>query len=107
MTTVGARNESDRAAWVEKALQRVPAGSRILDAGAGEQRYRRFCSHLEYLAQDFARYDGTGDGRGLQTGVWDQRRLDIVSDIEAVPEPATILLLGVAALGFGWLRRRA
>ena len=89
MTTVGARNESDRAAWVEKALQRVPAGSRILDAGAGEQRYRRFCSHLEYLAQDFARYDGTGDGRGLQTGVWDQRRLDIVSDIEAVPEPDT------------------
>jgi hypothetical protein len=32
---------------------------------------------------------------------------ECTGDCTTVPEPATILLLGVAALGFGWLRRRA
>jgi ubiquinone/menaquinone biosynthesis C-methylase UbiE len=73
--------------WLEQALLKVPAGARILDAGAGEQKYRRFCGHLEYVAQDFAQYDGAGDNSGLQMGSWDQSRLDIVSDITAIPEP--------------------
>lgn len=84
---VGKANESTRVAWVEQALADVPAGWRLLDAGAGEQRYRPACRHLNYVSQDFARYDGGGDGAGLQTGTWDQTRLDIVSDITAIPEP--------------------
>lgn len=36
MTTVGTHNESVRTAWLEQALKQIPAGSRILDAGAGE-----------------------------------------------------------------------
>jgi SAM-dependent methyltransferase len=84
---VGKSNESNRFAWVEQALADIPAGWRLLDAGAGEQRYRPACRHLDYVSQDFARYDGGGDGAGLQTGAWDQTRLDIVSDITAVPEP--------------------
>jgi ubiquinone/menaquinone biosynthesis C-methylase UbiE len=84
---VGKSNESTRFAWVEQALAEVPPGWRLLDAGAGERRYRSACSHLDYVSQDFARYDGGGDGSGLQTGVWDQRDLDIVSDITAIPEP--------------------
>jgi ubiquinone/menaquinone biosynthesis C-methylase UbiE len=82
---VGRSNESTRHAWIQRALKRLPAGSRLLDAGAGEQRFRPFCSHLKYVAQDFAQYDGRGDGSALQSARWDQSRLDIVSDIAAIP----------------------
>lgn len=84
---VGKRNEPARAAWIGRALADVPAGWRLLDAGAGEQQFRKFCEHLDYVSQDFAQYDGQGDGAGLQTTTWDQTRLDIVSDIVAIPEP--------------------
>ena len=85
---VGTRNESTREAWLEQALKQIPAGSRILDAGAGQLKYKKLCSHLDYLSQDFAQYDGKGDGSGLQTGSWDQSKIDIVCDISDIPEPA-------------------
>lgn len=84
---VGTRNQSTREEWLRETLLRVPQGSRILDAGAGELKYKPLCAHLEYVSQDFAQYDGQGDGQGLQTGNWDQTRLDIVSDIAKIPEP--------------------
>ena len=87
MTGVGTDNESNRTGWLENALQKIPTGGRILDAGAGERRFRRFCSHLDYVSQDFAQYDGVGDGKGLQTGSWDQDGLHLVCDICAIPEP--------------------
>lgn len=83
----GTRNQATREAWLERTLASIPAGSRILDAGAGELQYKRFCSHLQYVSQDFGQYDGQGDGIGLQKGSWDQSRLDIISDITAIPEP--------------------
>lgn len=87
MTKVGTYNQSKRVAWLEQTLKKIPAGSRILDAGAGEQAFKKFCTHLNYVSQDFAQYDGQGDGKGLQTGSWNQSQLDIVSDITAIPEP--------------------
>ncbi|MGV3599095.1 MAG: methyltransferase domain-containing protein [Bacteroidota bacterium] len=83
---VGQDNDSNRVQWIIDALKKVPSGSRILDAGAGELRFKQHCSHLNYVAQDFGQYDGSGDA-GLQTGSWDQTKLDIVSDITAIPEP--------------------
>lgn len=80
-------SERRRHDWVKKKLLALPNGLRILDAGAGEGRYRDFCSHLSYVSQDFARYDGKGDGKGLQVGNWDTRKIDIVSDITAIPCP--------------------
>lgn len=68
-------------------MAQIPAGSRILDAGAGELRYKHFCRHLDYVSQDFAQYDGQGNGIGLQSGTWDYPNLDIVSDITQIPEP--------------------
>lgn len=68
-------------------LKNIPTGSRILDAGAGEQQFRKFCAHLNYVAQDFGQYDGTGNDAALQTGKWDQSQLDIVCDISTIPEP--------------------
>lgn len=83
----GTQNLTVRETWLENTLSSLPPGNRILDAGAGELKYRRFCEHLEYVSQDFTQYDGQGDGVGLQKGTWDQSRLDIVSDITNIPEP--------------------
>lgn len=73
--------------WIKKTLQKIPRESRILDAGAGEQQYKKFCAHLRYTSQDFARYDGTGDKKGLQTGTRNHAGLDIISDITSIPRP--------------------
>ena len=86
MTTVGTQNEAPREAWLQETLAKIPDGARLLDAGAGEQRHKKYCGHLQYVAQDFAQYDGKGDAIGLQTGSWDQSQLDIVGDIAAIPE---------------------
>jgi ubiquinone/menaquinone biosynthesis C-methylase UbiE len=83
---VGKHNQSNRDLWLEKTLAKIPSGSRILDVGAGELKYKRLCAHLNYVSQDFAQYDGKGDGKGFQTGAWDQSKLDIVSDITSIPD---------------------
>ena len=85
---VGASNEHTRTAWVKRVLSETPAGLRILDAGAGELQYKKFCTHLDYVSQDFGLYDGRGDARGLQMGSWDQSQIDIICDITDIPEPA-------------------
>ncbi len=85
--TVGTTNESERKRWLRSTLAEVPAGSRILDAGAGELQFKEYCEHLEYVSQDFGSYDGTGDGGGLQMQSWDQSRIDILCDITAIPQP--------------------
>jgi ubiquinone/menaquinone biosynthesis C-methylase UbiE len=84
---IGQTNELFRIKWLEETLKKIPAGARILDAGAGELAQRKFCSHLNYVSQDFSLYSGVGDGKGLQTGTWDQSKLDIISDITAIPQP--------------------
>lgn len=82
---VGRDNEARRHEWVIGKLKNMQDGLRILDAGAGECRYKEFCTHLEYVSQDFNQYDGTGDQKGLQTTDWDISRIDIVSDICNIP----------------------
>ena len=84
---VGTHNKINREVWLEETLKKIPSGSRILDAGAGELQYKPLCRHLNYVSQDFAQYDGKGNEKGLQVGTWDQTRLDIISDITAIPEP--------------------
>ena len=79
------KNHAARDAWIENALRALPAGSSLLDVGAGECAYKPHCAHLEYLAQDIAEYDGTGDGAGLHTGQWDTSRLDFVCDLYDIP----------------------
>ena len=84
---IGANNLADRQMWVKNALSRLPEGSTILDIGAGEQQYEKYCTHLKYTSQDFNQYDGSGNESGLQTGVWDISKIDIVSDIVSIPMP--------------------
>lgn len=86
-SVAGTTNESNRLKWLETTLKKIPSGSRILDAGAGELAQKKYCGHLNYVSQDFGQYNGAGDGKGLQTAAWDNSQLDIVSDITSIPEP--------------------
>jgi ubiquinone/menaquinone biosynthesis C-methylase UbiE len=87
VTDVGTRNDAVLREWVEHALRDIPPGSKLLDVGAGEQRYRPHCGHLQYVSQDFCEYDGKGDGTALQSGRWDTSGTDIVSDLACIPAP--------------------
>ena len=83
----GTQNEATRLKWLESTLKKIPAGNRILDAGAGELAQSKYCTHLNYVSQDFGQYNGSGDSKGLQTKKWDNTKLDIISDITKIPEP--------------------
>lgn len=83
--TVGLTNLSVREKWLKDTLSHIPKGRKILDAGAGELQYKKFCKHLSYVSQDFGEYTGEGDGNALQTGTWDNSKLDIISDIADIP----------------------
>jgi ubiquinone/menaquinone biosynthesis C-methylase UbiE len=83
-------NEVNRQAWLKQTLITLPEGARILDAGAGELKNRQYCGHLNYVSQDFCQYKGAVQGapkEGLQTKSWDTTRIDLVSDITAIPAP--------------------
>lgn len=67
--------------WVISNLKSL-SGS-ILDVGAGEQPFRKHCSHLQYFSHDFCEYDGKGDGTGLQFE-WSYGQIDYVSDITSI-----------------------
>ena len=82
---VGTGNSSFREKWLKKVLSEIPKGKKILDAGAGESQYKIYCEHLDYIAQDFAMYDGDGDSKGIQKEKRDYSNLDIVSDITSIP----------------------
>lgn len=47
-------NERARDRWIEHEAKRVPAGSRVLDIGAGSAPYRDLFGHCEYRTTDFA-----------------------------------------------------
>ena len=53
----------------------TPAGARVLDAGAGECRFKPAFSHAKYVGVDFAQGDSG----------WDYSRLDAVAMLEALP----------------------
>jgi ubiquinone/menaquinone biosynthesis C-methylase UbiE len=83
-------NELNRQSWLKKHLADLPMGTRILDVGAGELKNLQHCGHLEYVSQDFCQYEGRKGGatdEGLQNESWDTSRIDLVSDITAIPAP--------------------
>jgi SAM-dependent methyltransferase len=76
-------NRINRDAWVARQAKRLPAGTRVLDVGAGPARYRELFAHCAYLTQDFCQYEGTKDG--LLKEEWEYKAIDYVSDITAIP----------------------
>jgi SAM-dependent methyltransferase len=83
----GTANQSNRDAWIRAKLASITPGLRILDVGAGECPYRKDCAHLDYVSQDLALYNGSGDATGLQTGSWDTDHIDLRCDILDIKEP--------------------
>lgn len=80
------KNKEARDSWLEKTLAGLPAGNSILDVGAGECAYKPLCAHLDYVAQDIAQYDGTGNTKGLHTKSWDFHEIDLICDLYDIPE---------------------
>jgi len=83
-------NRTQRDEFVRRQLRQLRDGSKLLDAGAGSQAYRPYCSHLRYFAQDFSQYradekpgfaDQMGAGSGYAYG-----RMDYVGDIWSIAE---------------------
>ena len=81
----GTENQSTREKWLEQTLKKIPEGSKILDAGSGNTNKKRFCSHLEYISQDFAEYNGIEEKEGIQKGPVDYSDVNIISDISNIP----------------------
>lgn len=69
-------NTERRREWVARLAASLPAGSRVLDVGAGVGQYRHFFSHCDYRAHDFGLEPATA---GQYTA------LDYQSDITAIP----------------------
>jgi ubiquinone/menaquinone biosynthesis C-methylase UbiE len=90
MKLIKTHNEDGRKIWLKKTLLNLPSGLKILDAGAGELQNRKYCTHLNYVSQDFCQYHGATDNHlneGMQNEKWDTNNIDIVSDITEIPEP--------------------
>ncbi|MDP3290523.1 MAG: class I SAM-dependent methyltransferase [Sulfuricurvum sp.] len=79
-------NDSARHEWVKSHLKQIDKGLNLLDAGCGPQKYKTFCSHLNYKSQDFAQYDGIGNGEGLQDKNWEYGKLDYIGNIWEINE---------------------
>ena len=80
-------NSIIREEWVEEQLSLIPTGAKLLDAGCGEQRYRRLCSHLNYYAQDFGEYKvDHKSGLAASSNKWQYGELDYVGDIWDIKE---------------------
>jgi SAM-dependent methyltransferase len=63
--------------FVGSVAAEIPAGARVLDAGAGEGRFKSFFAHTAYIGIDF----GQGDKS------WDYSRLDVIGKLEDLPFP--------------------
>jgi SAM-dependent methyltransferase len=65
--------------WVKALAAQLPAGCRVLDAGAGASKYRPCFAHCRYETQDFCQYQGE-----LVKYV---QPIDHVCDITRIPLP--------------------
>lgn len=78
-------SEKMREDWAKKQLSKISKGKSLLDVGAGEMKFKKYCDHLKYISQDIGEYKGVGDKLGLQTGTWHSTKVDIISDITSIP----------------------
>ena len=67
--------------WIGAQAARVPAGSRVLDVGAGSAPYRNAFAHCEYRSQDFTQLQPDQLRHGGYSAI------DYVCDAAAIPVP--------------------
>ena len=63
--------------FVESVARRLPRGTRMLDAGAGECAYKRFFPHCRYVAMDLA----------IGETAWNYANLDCFANLDELPLP--------------------
>lgn len=80
-TDLVAFNLRNRDRWIAQQAARVPAGSKVLDVGAGSAPYRGLFAHCEYTTQDFAQL------RSDQLRHGGYAAIDVVSEANAIPVP--------------------
>jgi SAM-dependent methyltransferase len=61
--------------FVRSVAGRLPAGTLLLDAGAGECAYKKFFAHCRYLAMDL----------GVGESAWNYANLDLLSRLDRLP----------------------
>ena len=71
-------NSFNRHQWIIEKAKTIPAGSDVLDAGAGLGPYRELFAHCNYKTQDFCQ---TPSSEGKYT------IMDYVCDITSIPVP--------------------
>jgi SAM-dependent methyltransferase len=76
-------NATNRDNWVAGIAQQLPAGTRLLDVGAGPARYRSLFTHCQYMTQDFNQYMGTTTG--VLKEDWSYTQTDFISDAASIP----------------------
>jgi ubiquinone/menaquinone biosynthesis C-methylase UbiE len=74
-------NQVNRDEWVRNQAKQVPAGAKVLDAGAGSCIYRPLFAHCDYLTQDFVAL------KGEQCRTGDYGQIDYVCDVTSIPVP--------------------
>lgn len=74
-------NLCNRDRWIAARAAGVPAGSRVLDVGAGSAPYRNLFAHCKYTTQDFSQL------RDEQLRHGGYGRIDIVSPANDIPVP--------------------
>lgn len=75
-------NVRNRDRWVAEHARSLPAGSRVLDVGAGSAPYRSLFGHCDYKTQDFVRL------RDEQLRYGGYAPIDFVCEAHAIPAPA-------------------
>ena len=81
--------------WIVHQLKNLLKGLKILDAVAGEGKFKKHCKHLDYTSQDLRQYDGKSDYLGSQTDKWYNSKLDI-KEIPTPDRSFDFILLRVA-----------
>jgi SAM-dependent methyltransferase len=74
-------NLRNRDRWIAEQAAALPAGSRVIDVGAGSAPYRALFSHCDYRTQDFAQLDDSQIRHGAYG------KIDYVGDATAIPVP--------------------
>jgi SAM-dependent methyltransferase len=69
--------EAEIRKFVARVAKGTGEGARVLDAGAGECRFKSLFAHTRYVAVDFAQGDPS----------WNYTQLDAVARLEALPFP--------------------
>lgn len=60
----------------------------LLDAGAGERPYMKYCGHLHYISQDFGKYDEVSEtGAHWGPTQYKSSQSELVCDITDIPLP--------------------